>query len=448
MCIIFHPKIFLIIIFLLFYNNLKKYSIINKKNIISNGSMNNNLTINNINPIKVAYYCHANIFGGIARVISLLINYLSKEKYFIHYLINDVRVLKNEYPLPSTTKRIILSEKNKTLFDVIESEKIDILIYNFMDKDVIERLNRLNNLKIIYYDHSIFLAWIYENIYDFKKTVYDSYKNCNYVLSLIPLENNYLFKKWGINSILIQNLVTYEYNLIKPSNLIMKNIIMLGRAYASIKRYDLGIKAMQLIIKEIPESKMFIISSSYNKLNKLIKNLNLEKNVLFSGYQKNPENYLKNASLHILCSLFESYSLALAETKIFGIPSILCGLDYLILAKGGTVIIYDDNPITLAEEAIKILKNYTYRKILGTEARRSMKKYKNEIIIKKWVKLLLSVYKNDDEGYHQLVLENNKEKITEYEAEKILSNQLDLLKKRNPTFKNISLEKLKYFSLT
>ena len=270
-----------------------------------------------------------------------------------------------------------MSEKNKTLFDVIESEKIDILIYNFMDKDVIERLNRLNNLKIIYYDHSIFLAWIYENIYDFKKTVYDSYKNCNYVLSLIPLENNYLFKKWGINSILIQNLVTYEYNLIKPSNLIMKNIIMLGRAYASIKRYDLGIKAMQLIIKEIPESKMFIISSSYNKLNKLIKNLNLEKNVLFSGYQKNPENYLKNASLHILCSLFESYSLALAETKIFGIPSILCGLDYLILAKGGTVIIYDDNPITLAEEAIKILKNYTYRKILGTEARRSMKKYKN-----------------------------------------------------------------------
>ena len=60
-----------------------------------------------------------------------------------------------------------------------------------------------------------------------------------------------------------------------------------------------------------------------------------------------------------------------AETKIFGIPSILCGLDYLILAKGGTVIMDDDNPITLAEEAIKILKNYTYRKILGTEARRS-----------------------------------------------------------------------------
>ena len=49
--------------------------------------------------------------------------------------------------------------------------------------------------------------------------------------------------------------------------------------------------------------------------------------------------------------------MALGEAKIFGIPSIICGLDFLSLAKGGTVIIYDDNPDTIAKEAIKILKN-------------------------------------------------------------------------------------------
>jgi len=166
---------------------------------------------------------------------------------------------------------------------------------------------------------------------------------------------------------------------------------MIGRAYDPIKRFDIGIKAMPLIIKEIPECKMNIISTPFINLMLLIKNLSLENNVKFSGYNKNPEIFFRNASLHLLCSLSETYSLVLAETKIFRIPSILCGLDYFALAKGGTVIIYDDNPITLAEESIKIMRNYTYRKMLGNEARNSMKNHKNYLTVKKWIKLLLAV---------------------------------------------------------
>ena len=42
--------------------------------------------------------------------------------------------------------------------------------------------------------------------------------------------------------------------------------------------------------------------------------------------------------------------MVLSETKIYGIPTILCGLDYLSLAKGGTVIIYDDNPEIISKK--------------------------------------------------------------------------------------------------
>jgi len=221
---------------------------------------------------------------------------------------------------------------------------------------------------------------------------------------------------------------------------------MMGRAYDPIKRYDLGIKAMNIIIKEIPDCKMNIISSPYNKLISLITSLNLGKNVEFSGYSQNPEIYLKNASLHILCSLSETYPLVLAEAKVFGIPSLICGLDYLTLAKGGTVIIYDDNPITIAEEAMKIMKNYTLRKQLGIEARNSMKSHKNELIIKKWIKLLLLVYRNDYHNYIKLISNDSSEKITEHEANEILNNQLNLLKMRKNKFANLTIEKMKYFS--
>ena len=132
---------------------------------------------------------------------------------------------------------------------------------------------------------------------------------------------------------------------------------------------------------------------------------------------------------------------------MFGIPTILCGLDYILLAEGGCINIYDDNPDTLAKEAIKILKDDNYRKKLGKEARESMKKYKNEIIIKKWVKLLLSVYKGIDELSFTKLFNDYNKIMSEDEANIILNNQLNLLKKRIPDLSEITLEQLKSFSL-
>ena len=149
-----------------------------------------------------------------------------------------------------------------------------------------------------------------------------------------------------------------------------------------------------------------------------MKKLNLENNTLFTGYQENIEKYLKNSSLHILASENESYSMVLTEVKIFGIPSIICGLDFLTLAKGGTIIVYDDDPDTIAKEAIKILKDDKYRKRLGKEARNSMKNRKNELIAKRWVKIFLSVYKGDDKSYQKLLLSNNNDKVSENEQKK------------------------------
>ena len=140
----------------------------------------------------------------------------------------------------------------------------------------------------------------------------------------------------------------------------------------------------------------------------------------------------------------ESYGLVLSEAKIFGIPTIICGLDFLALAKGGTVIIYDDDPDSIAKESIKILKDDKYRKKMGKEARNSMKKRKNEMIAEKWVKILLSVYKGDNRAFKKL---SDIEVMSDKEAEQILINQLQLLKRRKPEFYGFTLEKLKSYSI-
>ena len=307
-------------------------------------------------------------------------------------------------------------------------------MYNPTEIDI---LNGLKNVKTIIYIHCCFLSWIYMHKYDFLKKLYKSYKNSNYIISLVPFENDYLFKIWGINSILLNNFITYDYDNIIPSDLSSKTILMIGRGESKRKRFDLGIKAMKYIVNEINDSKMKIISDSkkLNNLKILVKKLKLENNIKFEGYSSNPEIYFKNASIHLFPSVTESFGLVLCETKIYGIPNIITGIDYILPAKGGVINIDNDNPRFIAKEAIKILKNDEYRKKLGEQARESMSKFKNEIITKKWIELILAVYKGK-KFYKNLI--KKRKKISNKKAISIIKRQIKLFKKREPKFKNIS----------
>ena len=150
----------------------------------------------------------------------------------------------------------------------------------------------------------------------------------------------------------------------------------------------------------------------------------------------NPKIYFKNASLHIFPSISESFGLVLSETKIYGIPNILVGIDYISISNGGTIIIYDDSIEAISKESIKILRNDSYRKKLGKEARLIMKNYNNTLILNKWIKLILSIYN----GYlYYEKLRNNDKKMSKKKALKIITNQIKILKKRIPIFKNITI---------
>ena len=203
---------------------------------------------------------------------------------------------------------------------------------------------------------------------------------------------------------------------------------------------------MEFIIKEIVECQMEIISDFYNigKLIDLVNNLNLNNNIKFIGYNKNPEIYFRNASLIIFPSISEAFPMVIIESKIFGVPNILLGLDYLTIAKGGTIIVYDDTPESISKETIKILKNQKYKEELGKEARHSMKKYNNKNLVNKWIELILSIY-NGDQYYQQLSQKN--ENISYTDLINIRYNQIKLFKMRLPKFINITIKDYENFTI-
>ena len=382
-----------------------------------------NLTIINKNnkKIKLAVYAFCIKNGGRARVTSLLINYLIKIKLFELFLFTKIEKEENEYKIPQNIPRIII--KDNIIIKIIKKKRIDILIYQLSFYDEIKLLNNYTQFK----------------------NLYKNYRNSKYVVSIVPLENDYIFKKWGINSILMNNFITYDYKKIISSNLLSKTILMLGRADAKKKRFHIGINAMEYIINEIPQCKMLIISEfkGLNKLINLIDNLNLKNNIIFNGYTSMPEIYFKNISLNIFPSISEAFPMVICETKIFGIPNIIIGIDYITVTEKGIEIIYDDIPEVLAIKSMNLLKNYEYRKILGIEGRKNMKRFNNDLLLIKWIKLILSIY--NGEIYFEM-LKRNEKQMTKNNSLYILNNQINLLKTRKSNFKNISISDFENFN--
>ena len=403
----------------------------------------------NINEyIRIGIYTYSLKGGGTERATALLINYLSIDKIFNIYVFSQKQKEENEFKIPENIKRVYINEKSSlNLLKIqLKRKRINIFIYQFPHGDEINFLNTLDNVKIIIYSHFCFLTWIYFYELHFFKLLYNSYRESKYIVSLVPFENDYIFKKWGINSILMDNLITYQTDEVIPSDLSSKTILMIGRASDRFKRFDLGVQSFKYIVNDVKDCKMKIISDFFKMeyLIDLVDNLNLQDKVKFLGYTSKLEEHFHDASLHIFPTVSEAFPMVLCETKVFGIPNILTGLDFVSMSNGGIIFIYDDNPETVAKESIKILNNYSYRKKLGQDARESMKKYDNNKIIKKWIKLILSVNKGDE--YFNL-LRRETVPTDPKVALNITETQVKLINRRVPFLRNLTTSILLNFSI-
>ena len=176
---------------------------------------------------------------------------------------------------------------------IINKNKIDILIYELDDVEEINKLNNYTNTNIIFYQHSSSFDWLYGN-YTIYKTIYENFYNSKYIVSIVPFDTDYLFNKWGLNTILMNNFMTHEFNYVLSSDLSTKNVLLIGRGNAKKKRFYIGIEAFDYISKEIPNCELNIISNltGIERLERLVNNLNLETNIKFNGYSFLPDIYL------------------------------------------------------------------------------------------------------------------------------------------------------------
>jgi glycosyltransferase involved in cell wall biosynthesis len=232
-------------------------------------------------------------------------------------------------------------------------------------------------------------------------------------------------------SIYLPQYLPFEYKEIKPSKLKTRNILMIGRISPE-KQFELGIKAMSIIIKKFPDAILKIIGG-FNKytesLKKLAQDLNISNNVMFYNSQQDLSSFYNNASLYFMTSNAESFSFVLAESKAYGLANIVTGKEYLVLTKKGSIVVKYNDYEEMAYKTIELFSNMTYLKDQGKSARESLETFLPEKVDLRYINLYESLMNGTNKEFFD---SEYKKYINETECLKDLLTSLELAKTKRP----------------
>ena len=288
--------------------------------------------------------------------------------------------------------KIIQKKDEKEVVEWDKTHNIDIYILNNDVSTYLETYKSLGK-KIIGIFHGVFFSciftnhtWVYQQWYRFQ--FYDAF------IQIIP-DDYYVYKKSNFdNEVFIPNLYTFEHTETPTSSLSTKNVLIVGRIEDIIKGAEYGIKAFAESLKQVPDATLNIVSTSYpQNIVNLIDQLNIKPNVNFLGFSQNISQIYLNSSILIVSSLSESFPMVMNEAKAHGLPIVAFNVDYSPCFQKGVIVVDMFDYKSMGNEIAKLLKDFTYRKKKGMEAKYSLDMFKNNETIIMWQELFNGLMK-------------------------------------------------------
>ena len=171
------------------------------------------------------------------------------------------------------------------------------------------------------------------------------------------------------------------------------NLVTLGRL-AEEKRYDHLLRAYSNLGTEFPDWQLTIGGEGpeRNKLENLIRELNLTGRVELPGAIREPYALLGHADLFAMTSRFEGFPNALAEAMACGVPAVSYDCPSgprQIIRHGIDGILVKDGDIEEFGQALAALMRDTHRRELyGAKAREVVKRFRVDDVIDRWERVL------------------------------------------------------------
>ena len=383
--------------------------------------------------IKIAFVYQILLANGIGRFITVTANQLIKTGKYDIYFITD-KQYRNEFTYNNTIKRYFFY-KNKTLIkDFIYKNRIDFYILENDGRKGEVDFYRKSGAKVIGVFHGLYMSAMFHG----QVSAYRNWIDFDYydAFVFIGYDDYFFYKKLGFkNEIFIPNLYTFEPSETPSSNLTGHNIIMLGRLNDVIKGAIYAVKTMSYIIKEVPDAKLIIHNSNGRSavMENIAKQLNITNNIIFNTYTGNITTNFLNSSVLMYTSLSEAFPMAMIEAKAHGLPVAAFYVAYSPPYHNGVINVDMLDCQALANEIIKLLKDYNYRKEMGEKSKLSLNQFKNNETVQIWGRLFDSLLEGED-TFRKLQKEIEEKYYDEEKARQRLETSYGYLLKYNTNF--------------
>lgn len=279
--------------------------------------------------------------GGAEKVLVDIISNLNNKKYRLMLVLFNAKGIFLE-KIPPDIEIYDLKKRSKysILFLII---KLAFLIRKLKPDNLIGFMHYVNMITILAYKlsnvKSNVIATIHTNILEVinrnwlspvKFFLYkQTFKNADHLI--VPsegikkmMENDFKITAHKIRTIphpLLVNKITQLANekLDPPFN-DKKYILSVGRL-TEAKGYKYLLNAYKIISKKNNINLVILgVGEDQKMLETLAENLGLTDRIIFAGFQKNPYKFMKNASLFVLSSLWESFAVVLCEAMLCSVP--------------------------------------------------------------------------------------------------------------------------------
>ena len=185
----------------------------------------------------------------------------------------------------------------------------------------------------------------------------------------------------------------------ESSHLTNKQAIMVGR-YNDAKGYEYITEAWETVHKKHPEWTLNIYGSGemHDDVERWIKERNLQDTMIMHKPTNHIMEKYTESSICVLSSRYEGFSLVIMEAMSCGVPCVSFDTPFgprNIIADGEDGILVDYlNTEALADNICKVIEDDSFRKRLGTNAKKNIQRFSQDAIMQQWQELFHSLINN------------------------------------------------------
>lgn len=195
--------------------------------------------------------------------------------------------------------------------------------------------------------------------------------------------------------------VAIETDLFKPAGAVKrgKNILFIGRINFAEKGIGVLLEAMPGIISAVPEASLTVVGSGgeWERMSGLIQKLGIGNHVQLAGQKPFTDlpKYLNAADVFVMPSLWvEHFGQVTVEAMSCGLPVVgtnIGGTPEIVGSgsEAGGIIVPPNDPNSLANAAVKLLRDDELRQRMGRAARQRVEQnFSYEVLTRKFLEIL------------------------------------------------------------